>query len=207
METNIDKNLQKISRLELENKQLIEKLNKAEEAAKIIKTEKVDAVVIKNDKQTEIITLGTTDQTYRLFVQQMKEGAVTLNPDGLVLYSNLQFAAMVKEPIEYIIGSNFYHFIPNESKKIFDDLFTLSLKEDAKGELNILDNEKKLIYVLFSLNRLQLKDSLIISIVITDLTKHKAEEEELKIKNQQLKTANKELAVNTKILEEKTLIF
>ena len=205
METSKDKYLQKIAQLELENKQLIEKLKKAEEAAKILKTENLDAIVIKNDQTTEIITEDNTDQTYRLFVQQMTEGAVTLNSDGLVLYSNMQFAAMVNEPIEYVIGSDFHHYIPDESKETFKNLLKLALKTDTQGELKILAHGGKLLYVHFSFNRLQVMDSLVISIVITDLTKQKEEEEALKIKNQQLTTANEEFKKNTQILEGKTL--
>jgi two-component system phosphate regulon sensor histidine kinase PhoR len=47
----------------------------------------------------------------------MNEGAVTLNRDGIILYSNSRFAAMVNEPLEKVIGIYFDTFIAEVSEK------------------------------------------------------------------------------------------
>ena len=39
-------------------------------------------------------------------VQTMVEGAVTLTRDGLILFSNEQFASMLGLPLERVIGSS-----------------------------------------------------------------------------------------------------
>ncbi len=37
-------------------------------------------------------------------VQEMAEGALTVTSDGLILFSNEQFAAMLRSPLEQVIG-------------------------------------------------------------------------------------------------------
>ena len=52
----------------------------------------------------QIYTLLGADQPYRVYIEQMQEGAVTLSSDGLILYTNLRFADMVGVPLTRIIG-------------------------------------------------------------------------------------------------------
>ncbi len=190
----IDKLLTEISSLKQENKILLDKLEKVEGIIKTIKNGNVDALVVGKDETNSVFTIKTADQTYRLFIEKMSEGAVTLNSDGLILYSNMRFSSMVNAPLEMIIGSDFHDFITNACKKRFERLLKISRKNDIKGELYISDTTGQQIPVNLSLTKLQLQDSLALSIVVTDLTKHKAEEKELKMKNQLLKAANTELA-------------
>jgi hypothetical protein len=44
-------------------------------------------------------------------VEEMHEGALTLNKEGLVLYCNNRLAELVKEPADHVIGSYFKRFL------------------------------------------------------------------------------------------------
>src|SRR3954452_12576740 len=86
-------------------------LEEANEMLDAIRTGQIDALVVHGKKGHELYTLKTADQTYRLFIEKMTEGAVTLDHRGIILYSNSQFASMVGMPLSKVIGLSFYHFI------------------------------------------------------------------------------------------------
>ena len=46
----------------------------------------------------QIYTLRSADQPYRLMVEQMREGALTLAADGTILYCNQRFAELMALP-------------------------------------------------------------------------------------------------------------
>ena len=97
-----------------DNRELRIQLNEAQEAIDAIRTGRVDALIVQGEDGHQLYTLKSADQTYRVFIEKMNEGAVTLNRDGTILYSNSRFAAMVNQPLEKVIGAHFTSFIPNE---------------------------------------------------------------------------------------------
>ena len=95
---------------ELEELQL--QLQEANETIEAIRSGQVDALVVNNGKEHQLYTLKSADQTYRVFIEKMKEGAVTLNRHGIILYSNSQFASLVNMPLTNVIGLPIIDFIP-----------------------------------------------------------------------------------------------
>src|SRR3954451_23691636 len=83
-------------------------LEEANETIEAIRTGQVDALVVQGKKGHQLYTLKTADQTYRLFIEKMIEGAVTLNQQGIILYSNSQFASMVALPLTKVIGLSIF---------------------------------------------------------------------------------------------------
>ncbi|MEW6166510.1 MAG: PAS domain S-box protein [Pseudomonadota bacterium] len=65
----------------------------------------VDAVVRPGTAGLQIFTLKGADQAYREMVETMSEGAVTLSPEGMVLYCNQRFADLVGHKLEQVIGA------------------------------------------------------------------------------------------------------
>src|SRR3954469_2197379 len=98
------------------------KLEEATDTIHAIRSGQVDALIVQSDKGNQLYTLKTADQTYRVFIEKMNEGAVTLNREGTILYSNSRFAAMMNLPLEKVIGLNFTSFIPEISVEKFNDL-------------------------------------------------------------------------------------
>src|SRR5215471_14984851 len=89
-------------------------LEEANDTIQAIRTGQVDALVVQGDGGPRLYTLKTADHTYRVFIEKMKEGAVTLNTADIILYSNSQFASMVNLPLATVIGSCMGDFIPKE---------------------------------------------------------------------------------------------
>src|SRR6187399_2679898 len=97
-------------------------LKEANETIHAIRTGQIDAFVVSTEHGPQLYSLKSADHTYRVFIEKMKEGAVTLNKDEIILYSNSQFASMVNLTLSDVIGLPFNKFIPDEHKKDFKAL-------------------------------------------------------------------------------------
>src|ERR1700761_1085013 len=86
------------------NEELISRLREAEETLAAIRAGEVDAVVIAGPQGQQVYTLENADRPYRVLVEQMQEGAVTLSESGTILYCNERFATLVAKPHDSIIG-------------------------------------------------------------------------------------------------------
>ena len=189
-----------VKELEEEILELRFKLEEANETIEAIRTGQVDALIVQNEDGHQLYTLKNADQTYRVFIEKMNEGAVTLNREGLIIYSNSSFANALNFPLEKVIGLPFKEFVSPESKQKFDDLLGSSWQRDCKSELYLCNSSKHPTPFLLSLTTLELDEGLSMSIILTDLTVQKASEKELKLKNDQLEEAQQiSLALNNQL--------
>lgn len=185
-----------------ELEQLRIQLQEAMDIIQAIRTGQVDAIVVENGKGHELYTLKSADQTYRVFIEKMKEGAVTLNSDGIILYSNSQFASMVNIPLPKVIGRLFTDFIPDSYKELYSSLFNQGWKSDSKGEIPLLNKDEKLIPFLLSFTSLELDEGIALSVILTDLTVQKKTERKLKIQNELLEASRRRVAQMNEELED-----
>lgn len=181
--------LKTTAQLEQEIEELRQQLEEANDTIEAIRTGQVDALIVKDKNGHQLYTLKSADQTYRVFIEKMIEGAVTLNEKGIILYSNSRFASMMKLPLSKIIGSYFESFVPNEYRETFDELIKKGWKTESKGEIYLATSHDELIPFLVSLTTLELDDGIALSLILTDLTIQKNIEKELKDKNEQLQAA------------------
>src|ERR1700754_2382351 len=103
-----------------EIEQLKTRLSAAEEALSAIRDGHVDAIVVPGPNGAQIFTLAGSDAAYRVFVERMKEGAVTVSADGTILYCNHAFSEIIREPLESVIGRAIYDFVPKPERAKFD---------------------------------------------------------------------------------------
>src|SRR5438477_11971854 len=92
------------------------RLAEAEETIRAIGSGAVDAVVVKGKRGPQVFTLQGAEHAYRVLVESMNEGALTLTADKMILYANSCFARMVKCPLEQVIGSSFRRFLSAEDR-------------------------------------------------------------------------------------------
>src|SRR5215203_1992960 len=71
------------------------RLDEAEDTLRAIRQGEVDALVIHGPKGEMIYTLTSADYPYRLMIDEMNEGAVSVSPDSFILYSNRNFAGIL----------------------------------------------------------------------------------------------------------------
>lgn len=164
-------------------------LEEATDTIEAIRSGEVDALIVKDKEGHQLYTLKSADQTYRIFIEQMSEGAVTLNEDNIILYCNSQFALMTGLPHEKIIGQSFCNLFSQENSNNCVELILKAWKNNVKGELVMITQSGKVIPVLLSLKTLDLDEGLSMSIIISDLTTQKETQELLKLQNKQLEAA------------------
>lgn len=214
MKKNIKQLLEETQKLQVKNKelhkQLKQNMQKAKDTIELIKKGKVDALVVPDKKGLKIYTEKTADKTYRILIEKMHEGAVTINKGGIILYCNASFAGMVKQPLQKVIGSRFVNFIESSSKKAFKTLEKKGWEDYASEELSIVANVGKVIPALLSITTLDIDDKIILSIIITDISvRQKAQGEiiqktkQLEQKYLELERLNKELAFQNEEKEKR----
>jgi PAS domain-containing protein len=98
------------------------RLQEAEETLRAIRGGEVDALVITGPAGEQVFSLKGADHPYRVIVEEMSEGAVTLSLDGTILYCNGRFAELVKTPLERVIGAPIESFMAGDDKGAFRGL-------------------------------------------------------------------------------------
>ena len=83
----------------------------------------------------QIFALEGADHAYRILVEEMQEGTVTLDESGLILYANRQFGSMIRQPVESIVGSSIHRFLPLDRRSAFSTL--LAEGNAAAGAANL----------------------------------------------------------------------
>ena len=164
-------------------------LKEANETIHAIRTGQIDALVVETEDGPRLYTLKSADHTYRVFIEKMKEGAVTLNSRGIILYCNSQFADMINVPLANVIGLPIMNFIPDQYKIKFKKLTELGWVSDSKAEIFFKNKNDELIPFLVSVTSLELDEGTALSIILTDLSLQKENEKQLELKNLQLEEA------------------
>src|SRR5688572_10349284 len=147
-------------------------LEEANDTINAIRSGQVDALVVRDHNGNQLYTLKTADQTYRVFIEKMTEGAVTLNQEGLIVYCNSKFASMVGKGLSEVLGKSFSTFLVEENRTYYEYLFLNCWIRDCKGEVNLVGNPH-ILPVQLSLTTLELDEGVALSIILTDLTVQK----------------------------------
>jgi len=154
------------------------RMMEAEETLRAILSGEVDGLVVKTAEGDRVFTLSGADHPYRIMVETMNEGAVTLAPDGTILFCNQRFADIVQGSLEKIMGSPIYSYISSTDLPLFEALLEQGLKGNGKAELPLLTGGEKSTPALLSISSLQHTDMPgALCMVVTDLTEQKRNEE------------------------------
>ncbi|MEO8763381.1 MAG: PAS domain-containing sensor histidine kinase [Ginsengibacter sp.] len=182
-------------RIEMKN---IEKYIKEIES---IKSGNIDALIVNDAKSLKVYTENTADKIYRILIEKMNEGAVTVDADGTIIYCNRSFAEMINLPLEKVIGEIFKKFIDDSLKKRFEDLLGQRNENSIKGEIYLYSTNGPAIPVLMSINAFLLDGNFVVNIILTDLTVQKKNEEELKLRAIESEEKNMKLALLARDLQ------
>jgi PAS domain S-box-containing protein len=183
-----DKHLSQIKDLRM-------RLEEAEETLLAIRKGEVDALVASGPQGDQVYTLKGAEQPYRVFVETMNEGAVTLDPNGTILYCNNRFGELLKEPIEGIIGSEIVRFIAPTDTPRFESAFQSGKQEGNRVEISVKGGDGQLTPVHLSLCPLEGDDAPFICMVVMDLTERKRGEQQLRESEERLRHLSTQLLV------------
>ena len=159
--------------------ELQRRLEEAEETLRAIREGEVDALVIDAPQGEIIYTLTTADYPYRLMIDEMNEGAVSVSPDAFILYSNRNFGSILGLSESKASGVPFGDYIIPEMREQFLKDLEKAREQSIRREYKLNAGNGTVVPVLMSFAKLQ-PETNTIGIVVTDLTAQKALEEKLR---------------------------
>ncbi len=115
--------------------ELRSRLQSAEDTLRAIRAGEVDALVVVQGGDDHVVTLQGADLPYRILLDQMYAGAVTLTPDGTIVYCNRRFADIVRTPLADVIGSALRRFVPPGEQAALATLLAPASGDRTKGGL------------------------------------------------------------------------
>src|ERR1051325_12158080 len=160
-----------------EVEQLREQLREAQETLNAIRHGEVDALVVNGPQGEQVYTLRGADYSARMLLQEMSEGAATIIPDGTIVYSNKKFAELLRLPQEQVIGVPARKFVAAADQPMYDALIRRARTGVGKAELLFCAADGTSVPTYCSVNPLLLGDEPCLSMVVTDLTEQKRNEE------------------------------
>jgi PAS domain S-box-containing protein len=161
-----------------ENEELRVQLEEAQETLNAIRRGEVDGLVVSTPKGEQIYTLSGAETPYRLLIEEMKEGALMLSDDNIILYANKGFAKIVKHPLVEIVGKNIEMVIAPIHLSTFKEILNLSRsrKEVVENQIALKAKDNSLVPVHVSVALLTKNDPKTTLLIATDLTQHMEEQ-------------------------------
>jgi PAS domain S-box-containing protein len=155
------------------------RLWEAEETLRAIREGEVDALVINERRGERVYTLKGADRAFRLMIEEMQQGTVSLTADGRILYGNVGFSQIVKLPLDRAIHTPLQQFVTPEHHARVETFLRRGWSDGrSQGEVTLLAADGTRIPVSLAFNTLFLDDGVsTLQAVVTDLTEQKRIEE------------------------------
>ncbi len=158
------------------------RVEEAEEALRAIRQGEVDAVIVTTKQGKRVFTLESADLPYRLLVEQMQQGAVTVSDDGVILYSNAFFAELLGQQVNVLVSRPIDQYLSTDSRADFQS-FLKAIPSASNSSLSqefslLCCNGDQTIPVYVTGNYLNLDQMKVICLIFTDLRERKKAEEQ-----------------------------
>ncbi|KXS32115.1 MAG: PAS/PAC sensor hybrid histidine kinase [Candidatus Gallionella acididurans] len=129
------------------------RLEEAEETLRAIRSGEVDALVVRGTGGEQIYTLDGADQSYRIMIENMSEGALTMSAEGLIMFANRRFAELLCVPLEKVIGSMIHAWIAPDSRLTFQSLLCKDANNVRRNEIDLLTGNETKVPVQLSVSK------------------------------------------------------
>ena len=158
------------------------RLADADETLRAIRSGEVDAVMGEGKQGTKVFTLEGAEYAYRVLIESMNEGALTLTADKMVLYANQRFAGMVKLPLGQVMGGSFRRFLSAEDRATLRSHMNSGGSSGAKFQVMLIAGDGSGMPAQVSLRPLAGKgaNQAVMGMVVTDMTEARRTEELLR---------------------------
>ena len=165
-----------VQSLQQENAELSRKLDEAEATIQAIQQGAVDAFVVEEMAGHRVYALESAERPYRLFVEEMLQGVVTLKDNGVVAWCNRRLAELLGVPHGSLAGSPLVDFIVHGDRASFERLLREGQDRSRGGEFRVQRADGKVIPVYITLNPLPGDGGNWVGAFVTDLTTQKDRE-------------------------------
>ena len=127
----------------------------------------------------QVYSLQGVEHTYRVLVESMNEGAITLTEGGNIIYCNKAFATMAGTPCGKMVGVPFRDLVSGKDKERFDILWENTLKGTGTAEIELKLNGGRLPVYLSCSTRVQ-DEIVTVFAIATDISEKRRAEDELR---------------------------
>ena len=163
------------------------RLDEALDTLRAIRNGEVDALVVSTQGGDQVYTLKGAERIYRLILETLNEGVLTVTPEGNILYGNSRFAEMLKEPLERVIGSSIYDYLAPADQSVFRTILGQANREKSRREISLQTGNETFLPAQVSTNPLTVDKTSVFCLTAVDLTQQKRSEETLKESKEQLR--------------------
>ncbi|MHB8997025.1 MAG: sensor histidine kinase [Armatimonadota bacterium] len=180
--------------VEAELYELRRRLQEAEDTLEVIRAGEVDALVLQGTEGLQVYTLQSADYSYRVVLNTMNEGVVTLTADRSIAYCNQRFSDIVCVPSQSILGRRLADFVVGEPEELIDQLMTAAQQEPQTAEVDLFcGDDKRITPARLSVTAFDVEGLSMFSVLVTDLTEQKRTAEEMAQRNAELESTQLDL--------------
>jgi signal transduction histidine kinase/CheY-like chemotaxis protein len=144
-----------------------------------IRSGEVDAVLGPGPQGDQLFTIKGANDPYRVLIEEMNQGAITLSASGLILYCNRRFAALLKAPLDEIVGFEFETFVAEAERKAFGRLLASGRDHAGAGEITLCARDLTPVPMQLALGPLPGGSAAAICLVATDIRESREKEARL----------------------------
>jgi PAS domain S-box-containing protein len=150
-------------------------LAEAKQTIEAIREGTVDALVVKGKSGEQVFTRVGADHPYRILLEEMVEGALAINLDGVILFANKRFAKMVGTPLSKVMGSNIQTWLTPEGQAVFNSFSQATSPLKIRQEMVLIGSTQQERSVYFSISKLKLagQPKGMLCVLATDMTEQK----------------------------------
>jgi PAS domain S-box-containing protein len=184
--------------LQLEIEELRNSLAEHKDTLNAIRNGEVDAIVVSGNNGEKVFSLTSSETPYRLLLESMSEGALTLNSDRIILYCNQRFAEMMSKTVSQLLGTDCINLISVKEQEKFQKLVETAGQGQISDNFSFNKGKNKLpLELRLSLQLLPSEITPGVSIIASDISAMKRYQEQLeslvKERTFELEAANRKL--------------
>jgi PAS domain S-box-containing protein len=142
----------------------------AQETLEAIRRADVDALVVTGPKGEQVFSLTGAEHIYRVIVETMNEAALTVDPDGTILFCNRRFCDLMRTPIQQVMGHKISLFAARPQQPSLKTLLADAQTGPVQRHLTLWTADGAAVPVQISAGLLQTGDTAMICLVASDLT-------------------------------------
>ncbi|HMJ07112.1 MAG TPA: ATP-binding protein [Chthoniobacterales bacterium] len=147
-----------------------------------IRAGEVDAVLAQGPQGDQLFTLKGADDPYRVLIEEMNQGAVTLSADGVILYCNRRFGELLKSPLQNIVGRAFEFFVASDERAAFTAMLSTACVDGnagSSGEITLCASDDSAVPLQLALGCLPEDAAAAICLIATDISESRNKEARL----------------------------
>jgi diguanylate cyclase (GGDEF)-like protein/PAS domain S-box-containing protein len=164
-------------------------LDEARATLRAIQDGGVDALVINSGNGEEVRTVSGADRPYRLMVEGMSEGTMTISGAGTVLYVNRRLCDMLGVTSEALVGSRAASMAGDASRVAWNKVIRLAAEPAPAVRLTLRTSTGVDAPVRVSSSTFELDGHFTNSLVITDISAEERADGEIRFQAQLLEAA------------------